>query len=115
MKFLVLILIASLVYGGFSAASHAMGTKDCSFVSVEKLEECQHHAASSDKDHAKKHQENGAGKCMDCVHCCAAAPALVQLHSFDFPSVNLSYSAVPMQFHLQERAFSLLRPPRNLA
>jgi len=115
MKILLTIMIFTLAFGGYSAASHAVGMEDCSSAASTQLEECQHADASTDKDHAAKHEKNGAGKCMDCTHCCASSAAIVQTKKLAISMITETFVVEPSQAQPQGRIFSLLRPPRTLA
>lgn len=114
MKFFLAFMIFALAFSGYSAASHAMGQKDCSSITQSQSDECDHADASSDKDHAKKHEKSG-GKCIDCTHCCASSAAILQTKQFGFSLTDAVFAPEPSQAHPQGRIFSLLRPPRTLA
>ena len=115
MKFLLAMMILALAFGGYSAASHAMGTEDCSSTASTQLEECQQDGVSTDHDHAEKHEKNSAGKCMDCTHCCASSAAILQTKPLVISMIAEAFVIEPSQAQPQGRIFSLLRPPRTLA
>lgn len=114
MKLFLALVISALVFCGYSAASHAMGGQDCSSAVQAQSHECNHAGAASDDDHAAKHEKSG-GKCMDCSHCCASSPAIVQAKSFSFSMTGTVFAPEPSRTQAQGRIFSLLRPPRILA
>ena len=114
MKFFLTIMVIALAFSGYSAASHAMGTKDCSSKAGSQLEECQHTDASTDKDHAQKHDKKEA-KCMDCTHCCASSAAISPVKQLNFSMTGAVFAPEPSRAQPQGRFFSLLRPPRTLA
>jgi hypothetical protein len=115
MKFLLTLMIFALAFGGYSAASHAMGMEDCSSSARTQLEECQHADAASDQDHAQKHEKNGAAKCMDCTQCCASSAVILQTKTFSLGKITTVFAFESSQSQPQGRLFSLLRPPRTLA
>lgn len=112
MKFLLILIIFALAFSGYSSASHAMGTQDCTSVSSTEAEECRHADAASDKDHASKHEKSKAGKCMDCTHCCASSPVIIQNSHYSFDLLHAVFVLEPSRTTRQDRLFSLLRPPR---
>lgn len=115
MKFLLTIIILALAFSGYSAASHAMGNEECASTSSTQLEECGHADAASDKDHAQKHEKNGAAKCIDCTHCCASSAIINHTKPLSYSLTSAIFAYESSLSQPQGRLFSLLRPPKTLA
>lgn len=108
-------MVFAFLSSGYSAVSHAMGMEDCSAQVSTELQDCQHADASTDKDHAQKHEKIEAAKCMDCTHCCSSSAVIIQSKPVGFDLTGTVFMPESSQAQPQGRIFSLLRPPRTLA
>lgn len=108
MRIVLFLMILSLGFSGFSAASHAFSDMKAAADISSTMEDCPDHAQKSD-DH-----EHSKGLCLDCHHCCAS-------HAVTIPSFTLSFAdrddvlnPLPADDHAGRQPASLLRPPKSL-
>lgn len=113
MKIIIALMVFALAFGGYSAASHAMGAKSCSSSKEIQKDACPPHVQNS-PDHAQKHDKSGKGFCLDCAHSCAASILMPITTAWQPTRVSSNLNSVLTQFQPENRLFSLLRPPRTL-
>lgn len=114
MRAVILALILSIVLGGFSSASHALGDVGCGKTSIEKSDDCPSDQDAAEKSDSHKPDQN-VQVCMDCLHCCGSHTLLNQnLYSMSIlPQAGVLNSWIDTH-HASDFITSLLRPPRSL-
>ena len=112
MRFLVAILLLTLVFSGYSTAAHAFGAIPCGQESVELAQKsealCQDAGAQDAHDHQSK------SGCTDCHHCCTSSAINVMggvlvTPLYDGISLSASHDSREGSFISQLR-----RPPKSL-
>lgn len=113
MRAIVFALILSIILGGFSSASHALGDVGCTQISIEKSDQCLSNQDPAEKSDSGKSDQT-IKLCMDCLHCCGSH---IVLNENSYSMSILPQAAVLnswMETYLaSDFITSLLRPPRS--
>lgn len=105
MRIVLFLMILSLGFSGFSAASHAFADMKA----ASTMEDCAGHAQKSD-DH--KHSK---GLCLDCHHCCVSHAVTIPSFVLTFQDMDDVLNPLPADDHAGRSPSSLLRPPKHAA
>lgn len=126
MRVFLILLIFAIGFSGYSAAVYAFGPDSCDTAMkadmVESgvdhgmdMSDCPGHQVGQDQqkdvDQDKTSQNE---KCMDCTHCCTSHAISFPSYSVNLPRLAAVLNSQPMNGHVEEVFFSLLRPPKSL-
>jgi hypothetical protein len=126
MRVFLMLLIFAIGFSGYSAAAHAFGPDSCNpAMKAEKadsgmdqgmnMSDCPDHQADQDQQKNTDQSKTAKkGKCMDCTHCCTSHAISLPNFSINLPQLAAVLNPKPIQGHVDDVFFSLLRPPKSL-
>ncbi len=116
MRFLLAMLLVSLIFSGYSAAAHAFDDVFCEESAGSEAQnsgfDC--HDLQKNASSEKKSDKNSKADCSECHHCCASSAVNIPGGVLVTPTYDAVLQPVSHDTRDGDFIFQLRRPPKSL-